>query len=69
MCHPYIESATTLYNKYGDKHTRTRQEIEISPPNLSEAGSLCSPIQANYLTSEYPLSKLLQVLTISNNLM
>ena len=29
---------------YSDKHTSTREEIKISPPNLSEGGSLRSPI-------------------------
>ena len=29
---------------YGDKHTSARKEIQISPPNLSEGGSLRLPI-------------------------
>ena len=29
---------------YIDKHAGARKEIEISPPNLSEEGLLCSPI-------------------------
>ena len=31
---------------YGDKHTSTRKEIEISPPNVSEGGSLRLPTEA-----------------------
>ena len=30
-----------IYNIYGDKHTSVHDEIEISPPNLSEGGLLC----------------------------
>ena len=30
---------------YSDKHTSAREEKKISPPNLSEGGSLCSPIK------------------------
>ena len=29
---------------YSDKHTSALEEIKNSPPNLSEGGSLCSPI-------------------------
>ena len=29
---------------YSDKHTGTCEEIQFSPPNLSEGGSLRSPI-------------------------
>ena len=29
---------------YSDKHTSAHEEIKISPPNLSEGGSLHSPI-------------------------
>ena len=34
---------------YGDKHTSAREEIEMSPSNLSEGGSLCSPIRYIYI--------------------
>ena len=33
-----------IHTPYGDKHTSAREEIKISPSNLSEGGSLCSPI-------------------------
>ena len=38
---PYVHHILYIY---GDKYTSAREETEISPPNLSEGGSLRSPI-------------------------
>ena len=38
------QAIRTSYYIYSDKHTSALEEIEISPPNLSEGGSLLSPI-------------------------
>ena len=42
---------------YSDKHTSTCEAIQISPPNLSEGGSLRSPIRISY-TIEFHFWKL-----------
>ena len=38
------QAVRTSYYIDSDKHTSAREEIEISSPNLSERGSLRSPI-------------------------
>ena len=40
----YSERGRYVYIIYGDKHTSAHEAIQFSPPNLSEGGSLHSPI-------------------------
>ena len=40
----WLSGRTYIIYIYSDKHTSVHEEIQFSPPNLSEGGSLCSPI-------------------------
>ena len=48
---------------YSDKHTSVCEEIKISPPNLSEGGSLRSSISVIIFTSVYSDKNRLKKLT------
>ena len=41
---------------YSNKHTSARKEIKLSPPNLSEGGSLRSPIRKYSSDLQLPIS-------------
>ena len=52
LVRPYVHH---IYIIYSDKHTSTREALQISPPNLLEGGSLHSPIRTTleFISSDY----------------
>ena len=47
------QAVRTPFIYYSDKHTNAREAIQISPPNLSEGGSLRLPITITSKMSVY----------------
>ena len=48
---------------YSDKHTSAREAIQISPPNLSEGGTLRSPITREVARNKIRLNQVMLVVS------